>query len=105
MGFPAATFAQLRWWHRKRSNLHQPRLASEGSRIKLPSANDLTIAYQHAAPLLDHLFADGERYVTRSVANHLHHTSHQKLPYLLQKLDEWCYSGDYELKLQVNGIS
>ena len=56
-------------------NYHVRRLASEGSRPKLPWAQKLTIHYSDPLPLLEQLYADPTRYVTRSVANHLNDIS------------------------------
>lgn len=52
-------------------NYHQRRLVSEGSRITLPRAVSISRTPQQIIKLLDHLYADPTRYVTRSVANNL----------------------------------
>jgi 3-methyladenine DNA glycosylase AlkC len=52
-------------------NYHVRRLASESTRPLLPWAQRLSIHYREPLPILELLFADRTRYVTRSVANHL----------------------------------
>jgi 3-methyladenine DNA glycosylase AlkC len=50
---------------------HVRRLASEGTRPKLPWSPRITLPVDAAIPVLDELFADSSRFVTQSVANHL----------------------------------
>lgn len=54
---------------------HVRRLCSEGTRPRLPWARNLTLPYDVGIPILDRLFADPTRYVTRSVANHVNDVS------------------------------
>lgn len=70
---PARTYAQLERWAGD-PDVHLRRLASEGSRPRLPWAPRLAAYVRDPAPvlaLLDRLVDDPERYVQRSVANSL----------------------------------
>ena len=73
----------------KSENYHERRLASEGTRPKLPWAKKLTLDYHETLILLDLLFADKTRYVTRSVANHLNDISKIDAPLVLETLQRW----------------
>ena len=72
--FPARTLHFLRECARD-DHYHVRRLASEGTRPLLPWSQRLTIDYREPLPILDELFADRTRYVTRSVANHVNDIS------------------------------
>ena len=50
---------------------HVRRLVSEGTRPRLPWGIGLTSDPARPLPLLDRLYGDRARFVTRSVANHL----------------------------------
>jgi 3-methyladenine DNA glycosylase AlkC len=90
--FPQKTLEQLSQWTTD-SNYHVRRLVSEGTRPKLPWAQKIAIEPQDALPLLDHLFFDKTRYVTRSVANHVNDISkiHPKLA--IDTLQKWQQTG------------
>lgn len=62
------------------------RLASEGFRPKLPWAKKINFDYKKGASLLDNLFYDSQRIVTRSVANHLNDISKFDEDFVLDKL-------------------
>lgn len=64
-------FAELAESH----NYHQRRLVSEWSRPRLPRAKKIVWTQIETLPLLELLYADKTRYVTRSVANHLNDIS------------------------------
>lgn len=68
--FPAETLAELLRWTTD-SHYHVRRLCSEGTRPKLPWAQKITISITAPIAILDKLFADRTRFVTRSVANHI----------------------------------
>lgn len=71
-------------------NYHVRRLASEGTRPKLPWAEKLTkVDYKDPLPILDQLAADSKRYVTRSVANHLHDISKIDAELAVNTLIRW----------------
>jgi 3-methyladenine DNA glycosylase AlkC len=71
--YPDATLARLRKWARD-PNVHVRRLVSEGTRPRLPWAPQLKAFIADSTQtlaLLELLKDDPERYVQRSVANHL----------------------------------
>jgi 3-methyladenine DNA glycosylase AlkC len=86
--YPKETFQKIQEWS-KAKNFHQRRLASEGLRPKLPWAKGITIDYKKATEILDNLFYDKERYVTRSVANHLNDISKIDPNFVLEILGKW----------------
>jgi 3-methyladenine DNA glycosylase AlkC len=90
--FPAETLQFLRECATD-DNYHVRRLASESSRPLLPWAQRLTIGYREPLPILDQLFADPTRYVTRSVANHLNDISKLDPELVLETLRRWQSGG------------
>jgi 3-methyladenine DNA glycosylase AlkC len=86
--FPAETLDFLRECAGD-DNYHVRRLASESSRPLLPWAQRLTIDYREPLPILDVLFSDGTRYVTRSVANHLNDISKLDPELVVETLRRW----------------
>ena len=74
-------------------NYHVRRLASEGTRPKLPWSQKLVIDYRQPLPILEVLFADNTRYVTRSVANHLNDISKVDSALVIETLARWDASG------------
>ncbi len=70
-------------------NYHVRRLASEGTRFKLPWAQKIGIDYREPLPILDKLFCDKTRYVTRSVANHLNDISKIAPDLVVETLARW----------------
>ncbi len=70
-------------------NYHQRRLASEGLRPKLPWAKKIGIDYKDVVFILENLYSDKCRFVTRSVANHLNDISKLDAPLVLQILKNW----------------
>lgn len=102
--FPEETFSQMEDWS-KSKNHHQRRLASEGLRPRLPWGKSITFPYKRGASLLDNLYYDSERYVTRSVANHLNDISKIDPDFVLKTLDKWkksCKQNDKELNYIIN---
>ncbi len=86
-------------------NYHQRRLASEGLRPKLPWAKRLTIDYHEPLELLELLYGDQTRYVTRSVANHLNDIAKVDAPLVLETLKRWRASkkqSQKEMEFMVN---
>ncbi len=76
----------------KDENEHVRRLASEGSRPRLPWSFRLsTVAADPslAFPILDRLKADPSLYVRKSVANHLNEISKDHPDWLLDRLETW----------------
>lgn len=68
--YPDETMKAVSQWSRD-PDYHVRRLASEGTRPKLPWSPRITLPVDAAIPVLDELFADSSRFVTQSVANHL----------------------------------
>lgn len=73
----------------KHKNYHVRRLASEGSRPRLPWGKKINLQFTKTEKILDNLFSDKTRYVTRSVANHLNDISKIDREFVLRKLKEW----------------
>lgn len=90
--FPEQTFATLEVWADD-PNYHLRRLCSEGSRPSLPWAGKLHTPVAAAIPLLDRLYADPTRYVTRSVANHVNDISKLDPDLAISTLRRWQASG------------
>ena len=86
--FPAETLAFLHDCAAD-DNYHVRRLASEGTRLKLPWAQKLVIDYRDPLPILEMLYADKTRYVTRSVANHLNDISKLEPDLVVNTLTRW----------------
>lgn len=70
-------------------NYHHRRLASEGSRVKLPWAIKINLDYSKTIEILDNLYFDKSRYVTRSVANHLNDISKLNTNLVIETLIKW----------------
>ncbi len=79
-------------------NYHQRRLASEGLRLVLPWAKKINIDYHDNLPILDNLYHDKTRFVTRSVANHLNDISKIDATLVLDTLKRWKNSQKQEPK-------
>ncbi len=73
----------------KDNHYHVRRLASEGSRPKLPWAQKLNIHYTEPLSLLDLLYTDKTRFVTRSVANHLNDIAKLEPELVINTLKRW----------------
>ena len=79
-------------------NYHERRLASEGCRPKLPWGKKLSTAYDKPIFLLDNLYADTTRFVTRSVANHLNDIAKIDASLVIETLRRWIDSKKQEEK-------
>ena len=79
-------------------NYHVRRLSSECLRPKLPWSININFDYMMAVPLLDVLFADTTRYVTRSVANHMNDISKINPEFVVAKLLKWKRTGKQDKK-------
>lgn len=90
--FPKETLAELHTWASDR-NYHVRRAASEGTRPKLPWAKKITIDYTEPLSILELLYADATRYVTRSVANHLNDIAKIDPDLVITTLERWQKSG------------
>ncbi len=86
--FPGETMKMLKIWSVD-TNYHVRRLASEGTRPKLPWAKKINILYSDSLPILHNLYTDKTRYVTRSVANHLNDISKINPQWVIDILKKW----------------
>lgn len=86
--FPKETVRELLIWSTD-PDYHVRRLASEGTRPKLPWAPKITTDPEDALPILDKLFSDKSRFVTRSVANHLNDIAKIQPELVFARLKEW----------------
>lgn len=73
----------------KSDNYHVRRLASEWTRPKLPWAEKINLDYKKTIEILDNLYHDKTRYVTRSLANHLNDISKIDFELVLTTLQKW----------------
>lgn len=83
-----AVMARMMLWA-GHDNYHVRRLASEGSRPRLPWGMAVGLELSDALPLLDVLHGDSTRYVTRSVANHLNDITKKDPDLVLDRLTQW----------------
>jgi 3-methyladenine DNA glycosylase AlkC len=90
--FPKETLAELKKWT-KDSHYHVRRLVSEGTRPNLPWAKKVTITHTDTLPLLEHLYTDKTRFVTRSVANHLNDIAKAGPLLVVETLERWQRAG------------
>lgn len=90
--FPEETFGFFQK-QSKNHNYHIRRWVSEGSRPSLPWGEKIAFDYKKTAILLDELFFDETRYVTRSVANHLNDISKKDPEFVYKILEKWKKSG------------
>lgn len=74
-------------------NYHVRRLVSEGTRPKLPWGMAAPVAQDARFDLLDRLYSDPTRYVTRSVANHLNDETKVDATGVVAKLAAWRSAG------------
>ncbi len=95
--FPKETYEMMKDCS-KSSNYHQRRLSCEGLRIKLPWAKKINIDYNDNIAILNNLFYDNTRFVTRSVANHLNDISKVDASLVLKTLKRWKAKDRQNLK-------
>jgi len=89
--YPSEMLQQMQCWS-KHENSHLRRLASEGSRPKLPWGEALTAFIGDPTPLipiLENLKNDSSEYVRRSVANNLNDISKTHPDLVLNLASEW----------------
>lgn len=92
---PARALALLQTWAHDK-NEHVRRLASEGSRPRLPWGARLTAIVENpdlTAPILETLKADPALYVRKSVANHLNDIAKDHPEWVLDRVESWA-NGD-----------
>ncbi len=93
LDFERTLEAMIRW--SKDDNHHVRRLASEGSRPRLPWSFQLKSLMNNPAPIkpiLDNLKADPELYVRKSVANHLNDITKDNPETMLDWVDAWDHN-------------
>lgn len=91
--WPDETLTRLEAWARDDS-YHVRRLASEGTRPRLPWGKAVGLAPEQTLPLLDRLHADPTRFVTRSVANHLNDLTRIDPDAVIGRLRDWRSRGE-----------
>lgn len=94
---PRETMKAVHAWARDADHRVR-RLASESTRPKLPWSPRIPLPVDAALPVLDQLYADPNRYVTRSVANHLHDIAADNPALVLETLQRWKTSGNAQDK-------
>lgn len=90
--WPDESFDRLTSWAED-ENYHVRRLASEGTRARLPWAKNITTDPLRPLAILDKLHADDARFVTRSVANHLNDITKFNLLAVINRLQSWRDAG------------
>jgi 3-methyladenine DNA glycosylase AlkC len=90
--FPGETRMTLAEWTAD-EHYHVRRLCSEGTRPRLPWASRLVTTADYAIPLLDNLYIDATRLVTRSVANHVNDIAKIDPDLAVDILERWTNSG------------
>jgi 3-methyladenine DNA glycosylase AlkC len=90
--FERETMTELQKWTHH-SNYHVRRLTSEGTRPLLPWSGRIGLAAEDTLPLLDELYFDTTRYVTRSVANHMNDIAKADPKLAVKTLKRWKREG------------
>jgi len=90
--YPKETLSELRTWT-KDSHYHVRRLVSEGTRPNLPWAKKVNLIPEDTLPLLELLYTDKTRFVTRSVANHLNDLAKTNPSLVIDTLKRWQKGG------------
>lgn len=88
---PARALAVMQKWARDK-NEHVRRLASEGSRPRLPWGARLSVVVENpdlTAPILETLKTDPALYVRKSVANHLNDITKDHSDWMLDRVESW----------------
>lgn len=97
--WPYETLADLAVWADD-PHYHVRRLVSEGTRPRLPWGKAVALDPAQTLPLLDTLYADPTRFVTRSVANHLNDLGRIDPDAVLARLARWrAQGGQREIEL------
>jgi 3-methyladenine DNA glycosylase AlkC len=86
--FPVETFQKMLTWA-SHPHYHVRRLASEGSRPNLPWGIKTNLTTEATLPILEILYTDSTRFVTRSVANHLNDIAKKDANLVLGLLQKW----------------
>lgn len=86
--YPDKTYEMMHKWSLS-EDVDQRRFASEGLRPKLPWASKINFDYKVGIKPLNNLYYDNNRYVVRSVANHLNDISKLDPDLVVDILKEW----------------
>lgn len=86
--FEDETLEKVHEWT-KSDDVNKRRLASEGTRPNLPWGSNISVHYKKAAKVLENLYYDKERFVTRSCANHLNDISKIDPDFVIDTLKRW----------------
>ena len=84
-----ASLAHIHRWA-GHDNYHVRRLASEGTRPRLPWGHKVGLTPDDTLPILDRLYFDPTRFVTRSVANHLNDIAKFDPDAVIDRLEFWA---------------
>ncbi|MEM1301318.1 MAG: hypothetical protein AAGH17_01950 [Pseudomonadota bacterium] len=95
--WPDETLARLRDWA-GHGHYHVRRLVSEGTRPKLPWGQGISLTQDQTLPLLDRIYGDKTRFVTRSVANHLNDITKTDPERVIDRLTNWQDAGQQDAK-------
>jgi 3-methyladenine DNA glycosylase AlkC len=90
--FPKQTLKKL-YEFTEDPHYHVRRLASEGTRPNLPWGGKINLPISETLPILNNLYSDSTRYVTRSVANHMNDLSKIEKDIVYQTLKRWSRTG------------
>ncbi len=93
---PELTMVVLKAWADD-DNYHVRRLASEGTRPVLPWGVKVGLSLEEPIGLLDKLYYDKTRFVTRSVANHLNDITKKDPELVLRTLGRWRAEGKQDV--------
>ncbi len=95
--WPDETLARMTGWA-QHDHYHVRRLASEGTRPKLPWGQKVGLNTDQTLPILTTLHADPTRFVTRSVANHLNDITKSDPDTVLSTMQDWRALGRQDPK-------
>lgn len=103
---PMTTLQELTKWARDKDE-HVRRLASEGSRPRLPWGKRLSFLTEDPRPtqkILHTLRADDSLYVRKSVANHLNDISKDNPDFVMATIQSWDQSNDHTAWITKRGL-
>lgn len=89
---PVETMQRIRLWA-IHENSHVRRFASEGTPPRLPWGHNVGLTPDDTLPILDMLYVDQTRFVTRSVDNHLNDITKTNPEVVIKRLDRWQSAG------------
>ncbi|WP_413221404.1 hypothetical protein [Tritonibacter mobilis] len=90
--WPDQVLARMADWA-AHGHYHVRRLASEGTRPRLPWGLAVNLPLTAPLPILDRLHGDPTRFVTRSVANHLNDIAKKDPQIVIDRLTDWQGQG------------